>query len=336
MGAVGPTIAALPHLRWHGSAPAAAGPASASRPAQPSVDMGRVLASRVAGLHLTGDPLTDRVVAEHAADPLRTGGMTGAVDRVSAAFTWDPSLGSAQRPIPGSNVAVHPRNSLARFTPDEVRAMSTADVVVRSQSALADALRAGSATGAMAALDAAGPGLQAKLDQKLHRQQELTEALKGARGTAHELPLLVEANKVALQVLLLQRELEKKEALRRLLFALMCGVVPKALIARMVELGMGAIVEQVIEDMVRTGRGISREMSRALNGLRDLGISVHVLPEHLTADAEAEEDARLAAQAAPTRDGRLVDVRGRVVGGGSSDAAASASLLASARGPASA
>lgn len=333
VGGIGATGAALPRAGGQWTAPAVGSPlpAAATAPAA-RLDAGRVVESRVAGTYFTGDPLTDRVVGEFARNPLGYGSIERAADAVSAGFTYDPTLGSAQRPVPGASVPISAEHSLSRFSADEVRAMSTADVIARSQSTLADAMRQGSVGGMMAALGAGtgpGVGVAVKLEQMQRRQAELTAQARAAAGTPDELGLLAEASAVALQVLLLMREDEKIQALKRLIFALLCGVVPKALIARMVELGMGPIVERVIDELVRSGRGISKEMSAQLHALAELGLDIGVLPEHLTVDAEADEDLRLAAQAVVAQDGRLVDAWGRTVGTGGNDAAAAVGLIGS-------
>jgi hypothetical protein len=287
-----------------------------------TIDLGRVHESKVAGLYLTGDALTDRVVNTFQHDPLTVGSVEHAADIVSASSTYDPTLGSAQRPVPGATIAVSADNARTHGTAAEVAAMSTSDVIAMSESELAKVARSGTPEAAAAELaSASAPGniLDTKLAQLQQRQGELARAAEAAGHAGDpvaQFRLLLDTNKLALDVLLVQREQEKREALRRLLWSLMCGVVPVALIARMKELGMGALVERMVEEFAHGGQHLAKSMVQQLAALGALGIQVHLVDPEFTFDGTNQRDAKLAAQAVQTTDGRLVDPLGRTVGAG--------------------
>ncbi|MCW2926284.1 MAG: hypothetical protein JWM86_252 [Thermoleophilia bacterium] len=272
----------------------------------------------VAGHERTGRPLQDRLAQELERDPM--GGEVAALDRLSASITYDPRRGADQARVPGASLEVTPGNALTRMTTEQVDSLSTPDFLAASQSTMAAISGAGLTGGlelATAALAKDPRTGQDAYDRRLgrleDRKAQLLEAMKSA-PPALQLELLKEANAVATEILLVQRDHEKLEAMRRLLFSLMCGVVPKHLIARMVELGMGGIVEKAIEDLVGSGRSISKSMSQQLQAVgASLGLQLHIAPAEQTFDAMQQEDQRLADAGHTLVDGRRVDAHGRLV-----------------------
>lgn len=273
----------------------------------------------VAGRGRTGEPLHDAIERQLELDPI--GGEAAALDRLSASITYDPAKGLGQARIPGASLQVDPANSLGRMSREQVANLSTPDFLAASQSSLAAASGAGIEQGTQVLDNALAPDpITGKnvFDTRIESLQRRVDAL---REEARSNPLmagalLAEAAAIAKEVLLTQREREKHELMRRLLFSLMCGVVPAQMIARMVELGMGGIVERAIRDTVGSGRGISKSMSQQLQGVGAAhDLSLHIAPPEQTFDAMAQADRKLADDGATLADGRRVDAHGRLVSG---------------------
>lgn len=285
--------------------------------------------SGVAGMDLSGNPLTDRVLRTFAADPFGAGALGGAVDRVSAQMSFDPTSPLSQQPrIPGTDVRIDPHNALDRLDPAAAAKLPTSEFIARSQSGLAGMW--GSFTQSMA--DGAGahgslssfadslrgslrPGnaFDAKLASLEGQKQELFEQLKANPGDART--ILATILSLTVEQELVRREREKREELLKLIISLLIGVqVPKGCVERLKALGLGNVVEQLIRELVGNGAGLSKSMNRQLHDLAGMGIQVNVVQPHDTDEGLREAERARILAAKPGSDGRLTDERGHTVG----------------------
>lgn len=294
--------------------------------------------SGVQGYDFAGDVLTDRALKQFASNPL-AGGLEGAIDSVSAGFSFNPANGSEQRPVPGTDVAISPSNALlglrspggsaadssfaARLSPSEFIARSQSNIAL-GHHLMRDALTAGQGIQKGYAEfadqlrhvlrpDASGRNAFDHQTMALEVQkQELVRQLKEKVGD----PRLITARLMSLTIAqgMVQREREKHEELLKLIISLMLGVqIPKGCVERLQALGLGPVVEELIQNMVGNGKGLSKSLQEQIRGLEGLGINVSILQEQDTEVGQREALLKRAQDASITADGRLVDPFGRTV-----------------------
>lgn len=302
--------------------PAAQQPASPHRAGEPS---------GVQGYDFTGDTLADRVIGTFAKDPLGFGSLGSAMDAVSATMTFDPTRGTDQPQPPGATVPIAPGNALSALPPSAAGSMPVGDVIARSESTIAKGY-----TGMLADLHSgASPqdalaGFAKELGNGLRRdergmtaydhadaalevqKQELIQKLKERVGDPRE--IVAKLMSLTIAQGMIGREREKVEELMKLIISLILGVqIPKGCVERLQALGLGPMVERIIQDMIGSGKSLSKGMQNSIKSLAGLGINISMLPEEDTevgirsAQREREQHAVVAS------DGRLVDKFGTTV-----------------------
>jgi hypothetical protein len=114
-----------------------------------------------------------------------------------------------------------------------------------------------------------------------------------------------------------QREREKIEGLLALMVSICFGNIPKGLVNRLVELGLGPEVQRAMQEAIGNGRHLSRGAIRDLMSLAQSGIGLGVgampdvgaAPEHQVEDYYRDEDRRIARNATATGGARMLDPR---------------------------
>lgn len=287
--------------------------------------------SGVAGMDFTGDPIADRVIATFARDPLGFGDLGSAMDAISATMSFDPTRGASQVPVLGTAVTIDPRNALSSLPLSAAAGMAPGELIARSQSTIAaayggmvDSLRGGVSVHRSLSgfADRLGDGLRRDergMNAYDHAQasievtkQEITRKLKERVGD----PRVLIARLMSLTIAqgMIAREEEKLEELRKLIISLLIGVqVPKGCVDRLKELGLGPLVERIIQDAVGSGKSLSKGMRESIEGLADLGIDISMLQEQDTEVGLREAQSERDRAAILAGDGRLVDRTGRMV-----------------------
>lgn len=229
--------------------------------------------SGVHGIAYTGDVLADRVIGTFAVDPFRYGSLDGAIGVVSGSFNFNPAPSAVQPSVAGTAVAIDPGNALLNLPPSAAAALSPAEFIARSQSSIAKVYRGFvTSQGAGQSVQRGVAGMVVELDHALRRdeqgltsfdhqvmaiEQQRAEQVRKLKERLGD-PKDVVAKLMSLTIAqgMVQREREKLEELRNLLISLLIGVqVPKGTVERLGALGMGPLVEQLVQMMVGGGQG---------------------------------------------------------------------------------
>ena len=228
-------------------------------------------------------------------------------------------------PPPGTNGGP----TLALLPPAVAATLPTGELLQRSRNTIGQALSAGAIAGggptgasivmrlldSALARDANGHNVFDAKELSLVQERRRLEAELRRRGAAPDIVQRLLSN--IIQQGQVQREREKVEGLLSLMTSICLGNIPKGLINRLVELGFGLEVEQVMRDAIGSGRHLSRGairdlMSLAASGLGTGGMSmpdVGTAPEHQIEEYYRDEDRRISRNATATGSARLVDPR---------------------------
>jgi hypothetical protein len=146
------------------------------------------------------------------------------------------------------------------------------------------------------------------------QKQELVRKLKERVGD----PRVIMAKLMSLTIAqgMVRREEEKIEEMMKLIISLILGVqIPKGCVERLQALGLGPLVERIIQDMIGSGKSLSKGMQDSIKALGGLGINISMLQEDNTEVGLRRAQREREKTAVITSDGRLVDRFGTTVDG---------------------